>query len=86
MNKNDWRGIAFMTFSTILLLCSLFSIFWTRSFQVNMSASTGIIGGADGPTAIFIAGKIGAPWGLYFATAVVVVATVVYFVRRRKKK
>jgi len=85
MKIRDWRSVALLTSSAILFLCSLLSVILMREFQVNMSASTGIIGGADGPTAILIAGKIGPPWGLYFGTAVVVVATVVYFVRRRKK-
>lgn len=48
--------------------------------------SIGVIGGADGPTAIFVAGKIGG--GDLFvgiAVAVVIVLLIVYFWRRKKK-
>ena len=53
---------------------------------MDRSSSIGIIGGADGPTSIFIAGKVGTPWGLYITTAVVVIVTIVYFVKKRKSE
>lgn len=45
-----------------------------------------IIGGADGPTSIFIAGKIGSG-DIFFALAAVaiVIVTIVWFIRRKKK-
>ena len=50
-----------------------------------MSTAVSIIGGADGPTSIFIAGKIGTPWGLYVITVIVVVVTLFHFLQKYKK-
>lgn len=46
--------------------------------------SVGIIGGADGPTAIFLASSFN--WPLAIGTAVLIAGTVVFFVRKRKSK
>lgn len=53
------------------------------------SASIGIIGGADGPTSIFIAGKLGSGFGVIIGAvvlSVVVIAVVVWKVVRRKRR
>lgn len=49
-------------------------------------ASVGIIGGADGPTTIFVATSI-TPWHILAAVAALagVVALIVYCVRKKKK-
>lgn len=53
-----------------------------------MDASTiGIIGGADGPTAIFITGKPSALELLLLAAGIVaVIVGIVFFVKKRRKK
>ena len=47
-------------------------------YQNRYASSIGIIGGADGPTAIFVAGKLGVPFyagiALLLAVAVAVLA------------
>lgn len=48
------------------------------------AASIGIIGGADGPTAIFVAGKTGSL--LYLGVAIFVATLVAFLILRRKKK
>ena len=55
--------------------------------SANTGASIGIIGGADGPTAIFVAGSFGGVW-LLVAIGVVLVAaiTVVVILLLKKKK
>lgn len=56
--------------------------------EYGMDALTvGIIGGADGPTAIFITGKPSA-WEVLLLAAVfaAVVAGVVFFVKKHRKK
>ena len=83
--NRDWRGIALLISSVILLLASIVSAFILWGFKNKVTASIGIIGGADGPTSIFIAGNLGTPWGIYFATAVVVVVTIIYFIKKHKK-
>ncbi len=46
--------------------------------------SVGVIGGADGPTAIFVSSSVN--WGLVIGTAVVIAAGIILlFVRKRKK-
>ena len=45
-------------------------------------ASLGIIGGADGPTSIFVAGSVDVIW---LAAAVVAAAAVIVWLIRRKK-
>lgn len=49
--------------------------------------SVGIIGGADGPTTIFVSSKF-SPWAIGAVIAVVAVLAVgcVLFIRKRKKK
>ena len=94
MNKNiDWKGMILVVSSLILLLFScapllvslLAPLLLGMQLHIDRNSSIGIIGGADGPTSIFIAGKVETSWGLYAATAVVVVATILYFVKKRKR-
>lgn len=70
--KTDWIGRCFIIFSCALLLISLF-------FKIKSTGNSSIsfIGGADGPTSIFIAGKIDYSW-LYFLTAGCIVITILY--------
>jgi LPXTG-motif cell wall-anchored protein len=46
--------------------------------------SVGIIGGADGPTAIFIASSFN--WPLVIGTAVIIAGGIVFFIQKRKSK
>lgn len=52
----------------------------------SKNTAVSIIGGADGPTSIFIAGRISCPVLLYAATAGVLMATILYYIRRRRRK
>ena len=47
-----------------------------------VSASIGIIGGADGPTAIFITGRF--PWEILLIGASVIGLTIFLILRRKK--
>lgn len=85
LKNRDWRGIILVVVSVILLAVCIIPAFLQWQFETSMSTAVGIIGGADGPTSIFVAGKLGTPWGLYIATAVVVITTIVYFVKKRRK-
>ena len=49
-----------------------------------MSHSIGIIGGADGPTAIFVTGNP-VPGLIGAAIAVLLIALVVYYIRKKRK-
>ena len=60
------------------------------SFSPNESASIGIIGGADGPTAIFVTGAVasghGLDWDVILVIAVFIVCIVGYLRLRRCKQ
>ena len=82
LKTRDWRGIFLAAGSIFLLICCILPRLLFFGTQMMMNASVGIIGGADGPTSVFVAAKIGEPWGLYSATGIVVAATVIYFVKK----
>ena len=48
---------------------------------MNNAYSVGIIGGADGPTAIFVTGRF--PWEL-IVLAIIFVAAAIWFYKRKK--
>ena len=90
--KKDKIFIGLIVLDAILLVINLAdSIFGSVirsifSFYSTDASSIAIIGGADGPTSIFIAGKVGTPReGLLLALIVAVTVTVVYAVVRKKK-
>lgn len=85
MKTKDWGGIILLICSVLLLFASAVSTFFLWGLNKSMSATIGIIGGADGPTSIFIAGNLGTPWGIYFGTVVVVAVTIIYFIKKHKK-
>ena len=86
IQNKDWRGIVLVIVSIIMVACCMIPLALGKQFQMQMNASVGIIGGADGPTSIFVAGKMGVPWGIYVATIIVLVVTVAYFAKKYKKK
>ena len=48
---------------------------------MNEAYSIGIIGGADGPTAIFVTGRF--PWEILLLAAVCIAAVIWYFKRSK---
>ena len=50
------------------------------------AASIGIIGGADGPTAIMVATTAGPDWDLILAAGLFIVGLVGYFLLRKRKE
>ena len=59
------RQWAFLALGGLLLLPQLVLTLLMLGYGLPANSSIGIIGGADGPTAIFI--TAGFPWGLLFA-------------------
>lgn len=78
----DWRGITLVLASALMLLVCIIPAI----AQVEINSAMSIIGGADGPTSVFLAGRFRTPWGIYIATAVMVSVTIVYFIRKKKRK
>ena len=54
--------------------------------EVKDTAAISIIGGADGPTSVFLAGKVGHGFSLIFIVigAIILLIALVLFLRRRK--
>ena len=85
--------IALVALDIVLVLANLYqhwldfmigTIFYTSH---DGAASIGIIGGADGPTSIFIAGKISPTNNLLLVALIAaLIATVAYIIVRRKRK
>ena len=71
----------------VLAAASLYSL-WERTIRLSVSldSSVAIIGGADGPTSIFLAGRIAPPVPLYVITIAVIGAAVIYYIVRRRRK
>ena len=62
--------------------CILLALLCTGCAAPQEQASIGIVGGADGPTSIFVAGSFDFIW---LAAAVVAAAAVIVWLIRRKK-
>lgn len=70
--------LSVLTAGGILLSCA--SLYIDKQTQGAIS----VIGGADGPTAIYIACKTGDATSVYVATALMVIITAVYFIYRKR--
>ena len=64
LKNKDWRGVTLVVVSLVLLACCVVPFMLKMLFGMSMGTAVSVIGGADGPTSIFVAGKIGTPWGL----------------------
>lgn len=71
-----YGGIKVLHVLWIQLLLALLQ--WRIHHTQNMAASIGIIGGADGPTAIFVTGH---PWLSYIIPVVLLVVGIWGFIR-----
>lgn len=78
LRRKDRVGTILICASAVTILLSVISDI-RRYFMLHTAIS--IIGGADGPTSIFLAGRIGVP-RMWSVAAIVVLITVVYKVFR----
>lgn len=88
--KSPWRFLFLaiaVAFGAWLILYGLLSVYALITVSSIMAAgntvSTGIIGGADGPTAIFVTTRYGVDWDIVIA-AVLVIVGIIGFLRLRK--
>lgn len=90
--KSPWRWLfltgailsgAYLAFRKFLLTFGRNLIGWT--FHPGESASIGIIGGADGPTAVFITSAPGIDWDVIILLAVMVVCILAFLRLCRRK-
>ena len=84
--RKTWRSVFII--AAMLSLCALavgvVRLYHAFSFASAVQASTAIIGGADGPTAIFVTGQVVKPLPLILTLAAAVVS-VVGICKTRKK-
>ena len=82
--KSPWR-FAFLALAVVSGLCllSYYLIFWYVSDSIPLNGSVGIIGGADGPTSIFVATPIGVNWDQVLPSIFLVVGLLGFFLLRR---
>ena len=85
----DVPGTLLAALSLVLTAVSVWRYLTIRSifgtFAGLSEQSVSVIGGADGPTSIFVAGKVSQPLGLYAVTACLILVTVFYFVKKYRK-
>lgn len=88
--RADICGRLLIAVSILLSLLSvvkfLINYLLNAIFHTTDKGTIGIIGGADGPTAIFVTTRIpGNSWYIYLATGIVLLVTILYFVFKRLK-
>lgn len=67
------------------IVLSGITVFLTGGSSERITRTVSVLGGADGPTSIFIAGKVGSSLPLYIITGVLAAATIVLYVTYKKK-
>lgn len=70
----------------IVAIIGILAVIYGIITKTKAAASISIIGGADGPTSIFLAGKVGDGFSLTFIVvgAVILVAALLLILRKRK--
>jgi oxaloacetate decarboxylase beta subunit len=79
------RKIAGIILTVIGIVIAAISLIFIRNGQMSLARSVAIIGGADGPTSIFVAGKIGDFSAMTGMIAGIVLLAAGIFVIARKK-
>ncbi len=80
--RKFWRSV-FIILGTISLLSLIFSAyFWLQ--RISLPNSIGIIGGADGPTAVFVTTRPSGPIGLLLAALVLSLSVFGIFKTKRR--
>ena len=87
----DLPGTLLAAASVVLLAVSVYKFASLRMMFGDMGGiladeAISVIGGADGPTSIFVAGKISDPLALYVITGCVILITMFYFFKKFKRK
>lgn len=80
--RRDIPGRVLICLSALLLI---FAIVDQLQAHTRTAASISIIGGADGPTSIFLAGKISTATFLYPLAGVMILITAIYYLVRRRR-
>lgn len=71
---------------TVLWAASFLCVICVFVFQRTRGFSFYFMGAGDGPTSVFVAGRLGRPVALYVVTAVLIAGTVIHYIRKKKIK
>ena len=71
--------------SVLIVIIGVILLAFGVAAETAQNASLGIIGGADGPTVIMVAGSPGAALGVIIAGILLIVAGIWFFIRRKRK-
>lgn len=82
---NGMRKIAGIILTVTGIVIAAISLIFIINGQMSVASSVAIIGGADGPTSIFVAGKIGGFSAMTGVIAGIVLLAAGIFVIARKK-
>ena len=74
-----------ITLSVIGIIMAAISLVFKINEQISVTKSVSVIGGADGPTSIFVAGKIGGASAITGIIVGIVLLAVGIFIFARKK-
>jgi len=74
--------------SFLLTIIGVILVAFGIKFKMQGSGAISIIGGADGPTSVFLAGKVGDGFGMgsLFIGVVLVVAGILIYKKMKKKQ
>lgn len=87
----DLPGTLLAAASLVLLAVSLYKYMSLRTMfggaeGLLTGEAVSVIGGADGPTSIFLAGKVSDPLALYVIAGCCLLVTIFYFLKKFKRK
>lgn len=84
--RKIWKGIfiAIGVFALLNLMCEVLKGVFSCSVKNSIEASESIIGGADGPTAIFVSSIPAQDWSIILTVLAVIIAAIGIFKTRRK--
>ena len=74
-----------ITLSVIGIIIAAISLVFKINEQISVTKSVSVIGGADGPTSIFVAGKIGGTPAITGIIVGIVLLAIGIFIFARKK-
>ena len=74
-----------ITLSVIGIIMAAISLVFKVNEQISVTKSVSVIGGADGPTSIFVAGKIGGTPAIIGIIVGIVLLAIGIFIFARKK-
>ena len=74
-----------ITLSVIGIIMAAISLVFKINEQISVTKSVSVIGGADGPTSIFVAGKIGGTPAIIGIIVGIVLLAIGIFIFGRKK-